>query len=213
MEEIEKEQVEQSVENDKKKKKEKPKGIKYEIYDLIKTFIICFIAVILLTKFVVKPVQVDGDSMYPTLSDKEIGVVNVISLNMQGISRQDVVVVYNEEANENWVKRVIGMPGDSVYAKNDVVYVNDKPLNEPYLNTVYAKDIRKQVVNGEHQKFTQDFSKITLRNDEYFLMGDNRPVSHDSRAVGPFKKSDIIGKDAYIIFPFNEIKIVRNGAE
>ena len=65
----------------------------------------------------------------------------------QGIKRQDVVVVYNEETDENWVKRVIGMPNDTVYAKDDVVYVNDKPLEEPYLNTEYANHIRSQ---GNH---------------------------------------------------------------
>ena len=193
----------------KKSKKKKPKksGWKYELFDLARTFIICFIVVMLLSHFVINPVQVDGDSMYPTLSDSEIGVMNIFLAKTQGIKRQDVVVVYNEETDENWVKRVIGMPNDTVYAKDDVVYVNDKPLEEPYLNTEYANHIRSQ-----GKPFTEDFNKITLGKDEYFLMGDNRVVSYDSRAVGPFKKSAIVGKDVYVLFPFTEIKMVRNGA-
>ena len=108
------------VENRSDKKKQ---GIKYELLDLLKTFIICFIAVFLLTTFVVKPVRVDGRSMYPTLEDGEVGLMNVFSAKFTDIDRFDVVVAYNEESGENWVKRVIGLPGDTVYAKDDVVYV------------------------------------------------------------------------------------------
>lgn len=191
----------------KKKKKNEKKGWKYELFDLIKTFLICLIAVTLLTNFVAKPVRVDGRSMYPTLEDGEIGVMNVFSAKFQDIERYDVVVVYNEEKNENWVKRVIGLPGDTVYAKDDVVYVNGLALDEPYLNTDYVKQIRSR---GD--LFTQDFDKVTLGKDEYFLMGDNRIVSYDSRRVGPFKRKDIRGKDVCVLFPFDKMKIVRNGA-
>lgn len=92
-----------------------------------------------------------------------------------------------------------------IYAKDDVLYINGEPQEEPYLNTSYVKSIRAQ-----GRKFTEDFGPITLKDDEYFVMGDNRVVSHDSRAVGPFHKEDIIGKNAYILYPFNEMKIVNN---
>ncbi|MCR0153794.1 signal peptidase I, partial [[Clostridium] innocuum] len=116
-----------------KKKKEEKKGLKYELLDLVKTFVICFVCIFLLTNFVVKPVRVDGRSMDPTLEDGEIGLMNVFSAKFQDIERFDVVVVYNEEKKENWVKRVIGLPGDTIYAKDDVVYVNGMPIEEPYL--------------------------------------------------------------------------------
>ncbi|MCR0505502.1 signal peptidase I, partial [[Clostridium] innocuum] len=125
-----------------KKKKEEKKGLKYELLDLVKTFVICFVCIFLLTTFVIKPVRVDGRSMYPTLEDGEIGLMNVFSAKFQDIKRFDVVVVYNEEKDENWVKRVIGLPGDTIYAKADVVYVNCLPLDEPSLNNSYAKQIR-----------------------------------------------------------------------
>lgn len=190
------------VENRSDKKKQ---GIKYELLDLLKTFIICFIAVFLLTTFVVKPVRVDGRSMYPTLEDGKVGLMNVFSAKFTDIDRFDVVVAYNEESGENWVKRVIGLPGDTVYAKDDVVYVNGLPIEEPYLDTDYVNQIRER---GDY--FTQDFDKITLGEDEYFLMGDNRVVSYDSRRVGPFKRDDIKGKGIFILYPFDKIKMIGN---
>lgn len=190
------------IENKSDKKKQ---GIKYEILDLLKTFIICFIAVFLLTTFVVKPVRVDGRSMYPTLEDGEVGLMNVFSAKFTDIDRFDVVVAYNEESGENWVKRVIGLPGDTVYAKDDVVYVNGLPIEEPYLDTDYVNQIRDR---GDY--FTQDFEKVTLGEDEYFLMGDNRVVSYDSRRVGPFKRDDIKGKGIFVLYPFDKIKMIGN---
>lgn len=189
-----------------KKKKEKKQGWKYEVLDIIKTVAICVVCMFLFTTFVLKTVRVDGKSMYPTLDNGDIGLMNVFSAKFQKIHRYDVVIVYNKEAKEDWVKRVIGLPGDTIYAKDDVVYVNGQPLDEPYLNTDYVKQIR---VRGD--KFTDDFDKVTLGKDQYFLMGDNRIVSYDSRRVGPFTRDEIRGKDVYVFYPFNHMKLVRNG--
>lgn len=192
---------------DDKQPEESPKsGWKYEIFDLIKTFVICFIAIFLITTYLIRPVRVDGRSMYPTLEDDDMGIMNIISRKMFGVDRYDVVVVYNDKVKEDWVKRVIGLPGDSIYAKDDVVYVNGKPIDEPYLDTDYANKIR-----ARGDKFTEDFDEVILGEDEYFLMGDNRVNSTDSRMVGPFKGENIVGKDVYVFFPFNRMKIVGNG--
>ena len=190
-----------------KKKKEKKTGWKYELLDLVKTFIICFIAVFLISHYIISPVQVDGSSMKPTLQDNDLGLMNIMNRKMSGVKRYDVVIVYNEQYDEDWVKRVIGLPGDSIYAKDDVVYVNGKAIEEPYLDTDYANAFRE---SGNH--FTQDFDIVELGEDEYFLMGDNRIDSTDSRVVGAFKGKDIIGKDVYVFYPFNHMKIVGNGA-
>ena len=186
---------------------EKKAGIDWigEIKDLFVTFIICFVMVWGLTNFVVKPVQVDGASMYPTLVDKEVGMVNLMLVNLDGVSRYDVVVIHHQERDENWVKRIIGLPGETISCKDDVVYINGQPLDEPYLDTDYVNDYRR---SGAH--FTNDFDEVTLKEGEYFLMGDNRVVSLDSRIEGPFKEEDIIGKDVYIFYPFEQFKIVRN---
>lgn len=190
----------------KKPKKDQKKGFKYELFDFIKTLVLCAISVFLLTTYVIKPVRVDGKSMYPTLDNGEIGMMNVFSAKFMKIERFDVVVVYNHERNENWVKRVIGLPGDTVYAKNDVLYINGLAIEESYLDSVYVSQVR-----AEGKAFTNDFEKVTLKEDEYFLMGDNRVVSYDSRYVGPFKRDEIRGKDVYVFYPFSHMKLVRNG--
>ena len=198
----------------KKKKEKKPKksGWKYELWDMAKTIVICAVIAWLFTQLIARPVQVDGMSMYPTLDDKEIGIMNIIDKKLHGINRFDVVVVSDDNIThgDNWVKRVIGLPGDTIYAKDDVVYINGLPIEEPYLDTEYVKNIRER---GD--QFTADFDKVTLKEDEYFLMGDNRVVSHDSRAatVGPFKASDFVGKDVYVLYPFTDIRTIRNGAQ
>ena len=159
----------------------------------MKTFVICFVCIFLLTNFVVKPVRVDGRSMDPTLEDGEIGLMNVFSAKFQDIERFDVVVVYNEEKKENWVKRVIGLPGDTIYAKDDVVYVNGMPIEEPYLDNDYADSIRLT----ENYKFTEDFDEVQLGEDEYYLMGDNRYASKDSREMGAFPPCRTIQAGGY----------------
>lgn len=204
---VSQEEIEASKKKNKKMKKE---GLAYELFDLFRTFVVCAILVFLFTRFIMAPVQVDGLSMYPTLKDNQIGLMNIVDKSIHGIQRFDVVVAKSDRitGGDDWVKRVIGLPGDTVYAKDDVVYVNGMAIEEPYLETKYVKDIRSR---GDI--FTQDFEKIKLGSDEYWLMGDNRSVSHDSRAVGPFKKANFVGKDVYVVYPFSEIGLVRNGNE
>ena len=204
IEEVQEETNEEVVTEINEEKKPKIDWIA-EIKDLLITFVVCFIAVWTITNFVVKPVQVDGDSMYPTLVDQEVVVVNLMFVKLDGISRYDVVVVHNKAQDENWVKRVIGLPGETISCKDDVIYINGEPIEEPYLDTDYVKE--QVQLRGP---FTENFGEVTLGDDEYFLMGDNRVVSLDSRRVGPFKAEDIIGKDAYIFYPFEQFKIVRN---
>lgn len=179
-------------------------GWKFELFDLAKTFMICFVSIFLITTYLIKPVTIHGKSMYPTLKDKDVGAINVISRKVFNVERFDVVVAYRD--GMDWVKRVIGLPGDRVYAKDDVVYVNGKPIEEPYLNNDYVNKIR-----ARGDKFTQDFDEVILGEDEYFLMGDNRIISKDSRDIGPFLGKSIVGKDVYVVYPFNDMKIIRNG--
>ena len=102
------------------------KRILRELFDLVKIFVVCYIVVMALTNFVVKPIRVEGSSMYPTLKDGEFGLTNVFSVKFQSVDRYDVVIIYNEERGEYWVKRVIGIPGDTVESKKDVLYLKDR---------------------------------------------------------------------------------------
>ena len=127
--------------------------------------------------------------MHPTLQDKEFMILNKISLK-QGINRFDIVVV--QENNKYIIKRVIGLPGESVMYKDNKLYINGKVVEDNYSKTT-----------------TNDFDNVVLGENEYFVMGDNRAVSSDSRIIGPVNIKNIKGKTNLIIFPFNKMGTVE----
>lgn len=200
--------MEEEKQNQSEEKQPLEKRLVKELWEMVKIFAICLVTVFLITTFIAKPVRIEGSSMYPTLEDEEIGITNVFSARFLGIERGDIVIIKLNEADEHWVKRVIGMPGDTISAKDDVVYVNGKALDESYLNKKYVKSVR-----SAGNQFTSDFDEVKLKDDEYFLMGDNRIRSEDSRRHGPFTQDEIIGKDVLIIYPFDKIKVVKNEAK
>lgn len=190
-------------------KKTLGKKILDEVIDIAKIFIICFVVIYLLTNFIAKPIRVEGSSMYPTLKDGELGITNVFGVKFQSVDRYDVAIIYNEERKEHWVKRVIGLPNDVVEAKDDILYINGEAVDQSFLDASYVNEMKQNC----NCNFTSDFGPITLGDDEYWLMGDNRVRSEDSRVHGPFKEEELVGKDVVILFPFDEIKIVHNDGD
>ncbi len=186
-----------------------------DILGFIKVFVVSAIVILLFVNFVAHPVRVDGRSMYPTLKDGEFGFTNVGGVLLNGVERGDIVVVTMEEEGQktHWVKRVIGLPGDTVSCVNDVVYINGKVLDE----TKYiAPDYRQSLVDkfGYFNKVpnadntnVEDFEEVKLGDDEYYIMGDNRPYSKDSRYVGPVKKSQIFAKKMLVLLPISDIGV------
>lgn len=186
-----------------------------DILGFIKVFVVSAIVILLFVNFVAHPVRVDGRSMYPTLKDGEFGFTNVGGVLLNGVERGDIVVVTMEEEGQktHWVKRVIGLPGDTVSCVNDVVYINGKVLDE----TKYiAPDYRQSLVDkfGYFNKVpnanntnVEDFEEVKLGDDEYYVMGDNRPYSKDSRYVGPVKKSQIFAKKMLVLLPISDIGV------
>lgn len=175
----------------------------YSLVGLLITLSILFNAFI-------QRVQVSGHSMDPTLKTNE----KLFALKHVPINRFDIVVAKEKTDNENIfiIKRVIGLPGDTVEYKKDQLFVNGKKMGEPYLNSFKEKLKDGSLIdyftkiNSDYANFNfntdylttdksgNDSFKITLKSDEYFLLGDDRPISKDSRAVGPIKKSDIVSK-------------------
>jgi len=154
------------------------------------------------TKIVV-PVKIQGDSMYPTLHDKDTLIVNKLYLNRSDIKRFDIVVLKSDKLNQDIIKRVIGLPGDNIVFKDDKLYINGTYYVEDYLDKDYIEEAKEKY---NAKLFTEDF-EITLDNDEIFVLGDNRLRSSDSRTLGTFKYSDIIGK--IVIFPLKNMKFVE----
>lgn len=171
---------------------------------LLKIFLVCFVLVYFTANFIIRPMRVQGSSMYPTLKSGEFGLGNAFSGHFQEIKRGDIVIVYDRQRTHTfWIKRVIGLPNERIRAKDDVVYINDVPLEEPYLDNDYAESIRLT----EDFCFTEDFDEVQLQEDEYFLMGDNRYASKDSREIGPFKREDIKAVHFFVVLPFGKMRV------
>lgn len=186
-----------------------------DILGFIKVFVVSAIVILLFVNFVAHPVRVDGRSMYPTLKDGEFGFTNVGGVLLNGVERGDIVVVTMEEEGQktHWVKRVIGLPGDTVSCVNDVVYINGKVLDETkYIDPDYRQSLVDKFgyfnkVPNANNTNVENFEEVKLGDDEYYVMGDNRPYSKDSRYVGPVKKSQIFAKKMLVLLPISDIGV------
>lgn len=172
--------------------------------DLISSVIISLIIVIVITQFFFRPVKVDGLSMYPTLNDAEVGLSNIIGLKTKGIKRHDVVVVHFQDRDRFIVKRVIGLPGETVEARKGIIYIDGVASDEPFLDTEFVEKWERDNNNF----FTNDFGPVTVPDDSYFVLGDNRQSSSDSRVYGSFHKDLIKSKGVFVIFPIHKLRNV-----
>lgn len=179
------------------------KKMSKELISLSKILVVTYIIVSLMNGFILRPVIVSGSSMMPTLNDKDIGFSYVITKKLFGLERGSTVTVYVENEDQYLVKRVVGMPGETIFAKDGIVYINDKALKETYLDV----DFKNSYESLGKGPFTKDFDKIRIPNEMYFLMGDNRANSLDSRDYGPFKDEDIKSNSLFIIYPFKDFGI------
>ena len=186
-----------------------------DILGFIKVFVVSAIVILLFVNFVAHPVRVDGRSMYPTLKNGEFGFTNVGGVLLNGVERGDIVVVTMEEDGQktHWVKRVVGLPGETVSCVNDVIYINGKVLDETkYIDPDYRQSLVdkfgyfNKVPNADNTDVV-DFEEVKLKDDEYYVMGDNRPYSKDSRYVGPVKKSQIFAKKMLVLLPISDIGV------
>ncbi|MCR5228645.1 MAG: signal peptidase I [Solobacterium sp.] len=167
-----------------------------DIWDFIKTLLISMTVVFVLADFVIRPIRVDGSSMFPTLKDGSLGLANVIGYRVSGLKRFDIAIIYLSDKKEYLVKRVIGMPGDTVEYRDGRLFINGELTEEPFFDSAY-----KESYSGV---FMQDVSAFELGEGQYYCLGDNRPNSRDSRYYGPFYKDQIFAKGALIIWPFDQ---------
>ena len=168
------------------------------IWSWIWSFIVAFIIVGGVYFFLGRPFTVSGASMYPTLHNADRMILSKVG----DIHRFDVVILKAPDENVEYIKRVIGMPGDTVEMKSGVLYINGKKVDQPFINT---EALAKQTV------FIDDFTLESLTGEskvpegKYFVLGDNRGVSKDSRMIGFIDRSAIEGKAVFTIWPFGRI--------
>lgn len=158
------------------------------LFDLCKWVILATVMIILVHKFIATIFIVDGMSMEPTIHDKELVVLRRYIGAKDLPKRQDVVAVKypGDPENKKYIKRVIGLPGDLVEVKGGFVYVDGNRLGESYIG--YGVE-------------SEPGGTWNLDDNQYFLMGDNRPGSNDSRYFGPVEKRFFMGEATMIIFP------------
>lgn len=176
-----------------------------EIGKTVLWFLILGAILIGLRHFVFTPVVVKGDSMDPTLIDGE----RVIALKNTEIKRFDIVTFpAPDDPGKNYIKRVIGLPGDTIEYKNDELYINGKEYEEPYLDEFKGE-------LEDDQPLTSDFTLNDLfgaekvPEGELFVLGDNRRISKDSRIIGMIKEKNIMADVKFVFWPLDRFGTVN----
>lgn len=171
-------------------------------WELFKVVLISLVIIIPVRYFLIKPFYVKGASMEPSFYDKEYLIIDELSYRLSEPQRGDSVVFkYPLDPRQFFIKRIVGMPGERILIKDGIIkiYNQDNPegkvLYEPYIDLGI--------------KTLQD-TDTELQNDEYFLLGDNRTASLDSRAFGPVKRKFIVGRTLLRGWPITEFGLVTN---
>lgn len=154
-------------------------------------YILILLIVVLIRSFLFTPIKVQGSSMQDTLEGDEI----MILWKIGDIQRYDIVVadyMENGKKVDTLIKRVYGLPGETIKCEQGMIYVNDHKIDDEYATNI-----------------TLDFDTVTLGENEYFLMGDNRRVSKDSRVIGPIHRSEIQGTTDFVLWPFSKFGKVK----
>lgn len=163
--------------------KDKKETIK-SIISWVLTIVICLASAKLFTTFVVSSVEVDGTSMYSTLDDGDKALTDALFFKMGKINRFDIVIIKMKDgphADTKLVKRVIGLPGETISYEDGILYINGEVVQEDF-------------IGEEAKKATRTIRPYTLGDNEYFVLGDNRGDSSDSRRFGAVEKREIKGR-------------------
>ncbi len=168
----------------------------HHLRDWARDLLISVGASALIITLVYQPVRVEGTSMAPRLHDQDRLFINKFVYRFEGIERGDVVVFrYPGDPAKSYIKRVIALPGDSLRIANGVVFVNGRALPEPYVPTAYEDG--------------RSVPEKTIPPGAYWVMGDHRSISSDSRDFGPVPRGLIYGKAAFVYWPADGAGIVR----
>ena len=183
----------------------------YEILDWLRTICIGVLAGIFIVVFLVQRDNVYGDSMKPTLSSGDVIYAQKISTYFHSYKRGDIVILDGHDmegyySKEYLVKRIVGLPGETVKIEDGNVYIKPADSNEFYLlqENYLPEGTRTSMMDDARKKGNE----IVLGDNEYYCLGDNRPVSNDSRNLGPFTADRIKGVAIIRVFPLNEVKIL-----
>lgn len=167
-----------------------------DIWLWVRDLMISAIASVLIITFLYQPVRVEGTSMLPRLEDRDRLFINKFVYHFAAIERGDVVVFrYPRDPEKSYIKRVIALPGDRLRIDQGHVWVNSRLVREPYVPAEYRD--------------SRSLAEMTIPDDSYFMMGDHRSISSDSRDFGPVDRSLIYGKAVFVYWPANDVGVVH----
>jgi signal peptidase I len=176
--------------------KEPPRRDRGGMHSWMRDLVISVVVSAFIIIFLYQPVRVEGTSMLPVLEDQDRLFINKMAYRMGEIHRGDVVVFqYPRDHEKSYIKRVIALPGDDLRIDHGQVYVNGKLIAESYVPKRFADD-RSQ-------------PEMLVPAHEYFVMGDHRSISSDSRDFGPVERELIYGKAAFVYWPVDQAGVVR----
>ncbi|HEX8711741.1 MAG TPA: signal peptidase I [Terracidiphilus sp.] len=162
----------------------------------IRDLVISATASILIITFLYQPVRVEGTSMLPRLEDRDRLFINKFVYHVSAIERGDVVVFhYPRDPRKSYIKRVIALPGDHIAIDHGQVYLNGKLLRENYVPLMYRDE--------------RSMAMMVVPPDTYFMMGDHRSISSDSREFGPVDRSLVYGKAVFVYWPAKDAGVVH----
>ncbi|MGD1062331.1 MAG: signal peptidase I [Terracidiphilus sp.] len=162
----------------------------------LRDLLISAAASVLIITFLYQPVRVEGTSMLPRLEDRDRLFINKFVYHIASIERGDVVVFrYPRDPEKSYIKRVIALPGDTLRVDHGHVYVNGNLLHEPYVPPEYRDN--------------RSLAEMVIPAESYFMMGDHRSISSDSRDFGPVDRSLIYGKAVFVYWPARDVGVVH----
>ena len=168
----------------------------FELKSWSRDILLAIAIAIFIVIFVVQPVKVEGTSMQPQLADQDRIFVNRFIYRFKEIHRGDVVVFwYPRDRSKSFIKRIIAVPEDTVEIRRGIVYINGERIEEPYLKPEFRD--------------SQSYKKIILPDGKYFVLGDHRNSSNDSRSWGFVDKSLIYGKAIFSYWPVSHVGLVE----
>lgn len=172
------------------------------VFDFLQSIVVVLAIMVMIYLFVMSPQEISGASMEPNFHNGEYILTNKIEYKLKNPSRGDVVI-FKSPLNKDidYIKRIIALPGETVILKDSALWVNGKKVAEPYL----APDV--YIFGGS---YLREGVEVTVPDGQYFVVGDNRPHSSDSREFGPIAKEDFIGKALVRYWPFDQMGLVKS---